>query len=63
VNTGGPKLISPQELQEILGCGRTFCYELLARGEIPSHKLGRLRRIRLSDLERWLEDNKFPPGA
>jgi excisionase family DNA binding protein len=54
------RFISPQELQELLGCGRTFIYELLARGELPSYKIGKLRRIKLSDLELWLEDNKHP---
>ena len=54
------KFISPQELQELLGYGRTLTYELLARGEFPSYKVGKLRRIKLSDLELWLEDNKRP---
>jgi excisionase family DNA binding protein len=56
------RFISTADLQEILGCGRTFCYGLLARNEIPSYKLGKLRRIKLADVERWLEDNKYRPG-
>jgi excisionase family DNA binding protein len=56
------RFISPGELQELLGCGRTFCYAILARNELPSYKVGRLRRIKLADVERWLEDNKYRPG-
>lgn len=56
------KFISPGELQELLGCGRTFCYELLLNGEIPSYKLGKLRRIALADVLRYLEANKYCPG-
>ncbi len=55
-----PRFISPQELQDLLRCGRTFCYGLLARGEIPSYKVGKLRRIDLADVERWLEANRYP---
>lgn len=56
------RFISPRELQDLLKCGRTFCYSILARNEIPSYKVGKLRRIKLVDVERWLEDNKYHPG-
>jgi excisionase family DNA binding protein len=56
------RFISPRELQELLGYGRTYCYDILARNEIPSYKVGRLRRIKLADVERWLEENKYCPG-
>jgi excisionase family DNA binding protein len=56
------RFLSPRELQELLGCGRTYCYDILARNEIPSYKVGRLRRIKLADVERWLEENKYCPG-
>ena len=58
----GLRFISPRELQELLGCGRTYCYNILARNEIPSYRVGRLRRIKLADVERWLKDNKYRPG-
>ncbi len=50
--------MSPEELRGWLGIGRTKCYELLAKGEIPSYKIGNLRRIRRRDVERWLEDRR-----
>ena len=45
-----------------LGLGRTKTYEMLRSGEIPSYKIGRVRRIRRQDVEAWLESNRFRPG-
>jgi excisionase family DNA binding protein len=42
-----------------LGLGRTKTYEMLRSGEIPSYKIGRIRR---RDVEVWLERNRFQPG-
>lgn len=50
------------ELIRWLGLGRTKTYELLRSGEIPSYKIGRVRRIRLQDVEAWLEENRCRPG-
>ena len=60
MDNGGLRFLSPKEIQELLGCGRTLVYGLLASGEIPSHKAGKLRRVKVSDFERWLEDDKYP---
>ena len=49
---------SPEELREWLGIGKTKCYELLSRGEIPSYRIDNLRRIRRADVERWLENRR-----
>ncbi len=50
------------ELVRWLGLGRTKTYEMLRSGEIPSYKIGRIRRIRRSDVEVWLEQNRYRPG-
>ena len=47
------------ELVRWLELGRTKTYEMLRSGEIPSYKIGRIRRIRRQDVEAWLERNKF----
>jgi excisionase family DNA binding protein len=52
---------SPDELWRWLGLGRTKTYELLRSGEIPSYKIGRVRRIRRRDIEAWLERNRSRP--
>ena len=43
-------LMTPEQLAAYLGCGRTYAYELLRTGEIPSLKVGRLRRVRREDV-------------
>ena len=49
------EVLTPEELAQYLKCGRTYAYQLLANNVIPSFKLGRLRRIRRRDAERFLE--------
>ncbi len=55
--------MTPEEFSEWLGIGRTKCYELLSRNEVPSYKIGRLRRIRRSDVERWLQTREDVGGG
>jgi excisionase family DNA binding protein len=55
-------MISPSELQEWLECGRSMIYKLLATGAIPNYRVGRLIRIRLSDVIAFLEENRYHPG-
>ena len=50
------ELLSPEQLADYLGCGRTYVYGLLARGEIPSFKLGKLRRVRRADVDVFVEE-------
>jgi excisionase family DNA binding protein len=50
------------DLVRWLGLGRTKTYEMLRSGEVPSYKIGRVRRIRRGDVEAWLERNKCQPG-
>lgn len=43
---GGEKLLhSPEEAAELISVGRSQIFELIARDEIESIKIGRLRRI------------------
>jgi excisionase family DNA binding protein len=48
------RLLSPEEAAEALGCHRSFVFALLARRELGSLKLGRLRRIPVSEVERLI---------
>ena len=54
--------MSPEEMRQWLGVGRTKCYELISREEIPSYRIGKLHRIKKIDVERWLENHKSPEG-
>jgi excisionase family DNA binding protein len=49
------KLLSADELARELGVGRTTAYALLWSGQIPSMKIGRLRKIRREDVEAFIE--------
>jgi excisionase family DNA binding protein len=48
-------LLSPAEVRQLLGLGRTYTYQLLATGAIPSVRIGRLRKIRRSDLDAFMQ--------
>jgi excisionase family DNA binding protein len=48
-------LMSPEELAKFLGLGRTRTYELLSAGVIPSMRIGRLRKIRRTDVDMFVE--------
>lgn len=50
------ELLGPEELAEVLGCGRTYAYQLLRNQAIPSFKLGKLRKVRRRDVERFIEE-------
>ena len=47
-------LLTPAEAATALAIGRSFLYELIADGTIPSVKIGRSRRIRRTDLEAYV---------
>jgi excisionase family DNA binding protein len=51
------RLLTPHELSGLLGLGRTRTYSLLISGEIPSVRIGRLRRVRRSDVEKFVESH------
>ena len=48
-------LLSTRELARFLGLGLTSTYQLLWSGAIPSVRIGRLRKVRRSDVERFIE--------
>lgn len=46
--------MSFKQVQEFLGCGKTFLYEELQSGRLAGYKLGRKWIIYPSDLQRYL---------
>ena len=38
-------LLNVTEVASLLGCGRTYVYGMIQRGELPIMKLGRLTRV------------------
>lgn len=49
-----PLLLTVEEAGAALGVGRSFMYELIARGDIKSVQLGRLRRVRPDALTEYI---------
>jgi excisionase family DNA binding protein len=47
-------LLRPEEGAEATGMSRSQFFKLLADGSIRSIKVGRLRRIPLTEIERWV---------
>jgi excisionase family DNA binding protein len=45
MTTPEPLLLTATQAAQRLGCGRTFLYELIARGELTKVSLGRATRI------------------
>ncbi len=50
--------IGISHLAEHLGLSRRTVARILARGELPSLRIGRRRLVRLADLRRWLAGNE-----
>ena len=47
-------LLRPEEGANAIGVSRARFYELLAEGQLKSIKIGRSRRIPLSELQGWI---------
>jgi excisionase family DNA binding protein len=48
-------LLTPDEIIPRLRVSRSTLYEWLAKGELPSYRIGRIIRIRESDVTEFLE--------
>ncbi len=47
-------LVTPPEAAALIGIGRTRIYDLIARGVIPSIRIGRSVRVPLDGLRKWI---------
>ena len=52
-------LLNVNEVASLLGCGRTYVYGMIQRGELPVIKLGRLTRFPASELEEFIRKQVF----
>ena len=51
------QLLRAEEAAHLLGIGRTKIYEMIARGEVPALRIGRLVRVPRHALEEWIADH------
>jgi excisionase family DNA binding protein len=50
-----PLLITVREAAERINLSRDTVYDLIARGEIPSKRVGRALRVPVKALEKWAQ--------
>jgi excisionase family DNA binding protein len=50
-----PQLLKSDEVAKILQVSRSFAYQLMQRGEIPSVRIGNTVRVRPGDLQRYID--------
>jgi len=53
-------LLRPVEAAEAIGIGRSKVYELLAKGELPSVRIGGAVRVPVDRLKEWVEAKVVP---
>ena len=58
----GKLLLTIDEAAQRLGIGRSHAYVYVLRGDIPSVKLGRSRRIPLDALQEFIERLRSEPS-
>ena len=51
-----PRLLKTDEVAAILQVSRSFAYQLMKRGEIPSIRIGNAVRVRPEDLQRYISE-------
>lgn len=52
-------LLKAKEVAEILKVSRAMAYNLMLRGEIPTVRIGKCRRVRPEDLLHYIESNTY----
>ena len=52
-------LLKAKDVAEILQISRAMAYTLMQRGEIPTVRIGKARRVRPEDLIKYIESNTY----
>jgi excisionase family DNA binding protein len=52
-------LLKAKDVAEILQISRAMAYNLMQRGEIPTVRIGKARRVRPEDLIKYIESNTY----
>lgn len=58
-----PILLRPAKAAQLADISRSVAYDLIARGEWPSVRVGRSLRVPVKDLLEWVEANKEPAAT
>ncbi len=57
-----PEVMTPEQAAAYLQLNRETLYRFIREGRIPASKIGRHWRLLKSDLNRFLEENRYSPG-
>jgi excisionase family DNA binding protein len=52
----GHKLLSVQEVSQVLGMGRSWVYQQIKSGQLPSLRLGGAVKVKREDLEAYIQN-------
>ena len=55
-------LIGIEEAARFLAVKPSWLYEQVRLGRVPSYRVGKFRRFRVSELETWLLEHRDGPG-
>jgi predicted DNA-binding transcriptional regulator AlpA len=55
-------MVDVKRLEEVYGNPRSWWYDKAEKGEVPSFKVGKYRRFRLSEIETWLATKRHGSG-
>ncbi len=58
----GQLLLTVEQAAQRLGISRGLMYKMIGSGQMPSVKMGRLRRVSVAQLEMWLRGETPAPG-
>ncbi|MCX6078709.1 MAG: helix-turn-helix domain-containing protein [Chloroflexi bacterium] len=56
------RLLKSDEVADILKISRAMAYKLMQRGEIPTIRIGSSVRVRVEDLEKYVEQKTVQSG-
>lgn len=56
-------LVDVKTLEQMYGTPRSWWYAVAEDGKIPSYKVGKYRRFRVSEVEAWLAAQRQGPRA
>ena len=52
-------LLNAKDVAKIVKISRSMTYDLMQRGEIPTVRVGKCRRVRPEDLVKYIESNTY----
>jgi len=61
--TSPEPFVTVADVARLLGVPASWIYERTARGDIPHYRLGRYVRLRVSEVEQWLGEQRPTSGG